>query len=257
MEGAYHPHRGHCPLQSGQLGSFGVHCTKRGNWTARAYRQQVFRLPGHCVELLPGQHPGTACRAPRQHLLSQISQSLRLLSLWKELPWPGLQSPLDSPSCIPAALRPPCFPAGVSGLAGAAWKQPPGQQAVQSPLSPSPPWCSCPPAGPGQASTCTACRLRSPGAGQRQTAPPCLSAACPDASPGPLLPLLWGAYSQANLGQRNVKNPINDCPIGAGSWFLLSGEGGGSGLAPASQDGGRVEIKVTLSWQRVATGAQG
>lgn len=125
-------------------------------------------------------------------------------------------------SCSLAVLWPPCFPFGVSGPTVVPWEQPPGRQAAWSPLPPlglglgvrPPRW------GPEAELDLHLLGLQSAGAGQR-TAPAGPSAACPDTSPGPLLLLLWGACSQTDLGQRNVKNPINDCPIGDGSWFLL------------------------------------
>lgn len=203
MEQAHPPH--HCrPPQQGQAGSFWVHCPAGGRGAARTHCQQPFRLPGHCSEEMPGQTPGTACPDPHQRLSSLPSKPLRLPSHWKRLLLPGLGSPSDCPSCSLAVVLPAlCFPSGVSAPGRVPQEQPPGLHAVWSLLPPPQPWpwCSCPTAGLGQASTCTACRLRSPGAGRRRTAPPCRSAACPNASPGPrLLLLLQGACFPSQPG---------------------------------------------------------
>lgn len=188
---AHHP-RSHRPLpQQVQLQSFWVHCLHGGGGEGQAYRQQLFRLPGCSRERAPTPSPGAARPAPLQN------PSWVPGRLWKWLRWPGHRGLLDPPSYSPVACQPPCWP---SGAFAGTLEQPPARQAAPSPLLPPGLWSWPPhsPGGPGPVSTCTACRLRSPGAARPRTAPPCRPAACPNASPGPRP--LWGACFSGRPG---------------------------------------------------------
>lgn len=184
------PHGSHPLLQQVRQGSLWVHWTNQGGGEGWAHRQQLFRLPGHCREEAPAWSQGTACPAPHQNIFSRTAQ------IWKWLLWSGHRTLLGPPNCSPMGLRLLCWVSCVLAPLAGSLKEPLAKQAILSPLLLPWSWHSHRPARMGQAWTCRVGTQWLPGAVPQQTAPTCLSAACPNASPGPprlQVLLLWGA----------------------------------------------------------------